>query len=59
MNELVHQILLPTTRQGMLAIVERLRVEEHIEGLILGGTELQLLLGEVKNKGIPYDQAPC
>ena len=54
MNELVHDILLPTTRQGMLAIVERLRVEEHIEGLILGGTELPLLLGDVKDAGIPF-----
>jgi aspartate racemase len=54
MNELVHDILLPTTRQGMLAIVERLRAEEHIEGLILGGTELPLLLGDVKDAGIPF-----
>ena len=54
MNELVHEIMLPETRAGMLAIVERLRVQEHIEGLILGGTELPLLLAGVKDAGIPF-----
>ncbi len=32
------------TRRGMIAIVERLRTEEEIDGVILGGTELPILL---------------
>jgi aspartate racemase len=32
------------TRRGVIAIVERLRDQEGIDGLILGGTELSLLL---------------
>jgi aspartate racemase len=54
MNELVNDVMLEETRQGMLAIVERLQVEENIDGLILGGTELPLLLRETKHAGIPF-----
>jgi aspartate racemase len=54
MNELVNGAFLPETRDRMLAIVERLKNEERIDGLILGGTELPLLLGKVKNAGIPF-----
>jgi aspartate racemase len=54
MNELVYGVFLPETQDGMLRIVERLKTEEHIDGLILGGTELPLLLGEVANAGIPF-----
>ena len=54
MNELVNGSFLPETRDRMLAIVERLKTEERIDGLILGGTELPLLLGRVKNAGIPF-----
>jgi len=54
MNELVHDILLPETRQQMLTIIERLRVQERIQGVILGGTELPLLLGGVKDAGIVF-----
>ena len=54
MNELVNGVFLPATRDGMLAIIERLRAEDHISGIILGGTELPLLLGGVKDAGIPF-----
>ena len=43
MGELVKGILLPETREQLLAIAERLRVEEGIEAMILGGTELPLI----------------
>ncbi len=46
MNELVKGIILPETRQRLLLIVDRLREQEGIDGLILGGTELSLILGE-------------
>ena len=54
MGELVKGIVLPETRQGLLRIVDRLREQEGIEGLILGGTELPLILGDVTDRGIPF-----
>lgn len=56
MNELVKGIFLPETRGRLLAIVERLKEREGIQGLILGGTELPLILREadVKDVGIPF-----
>ena len=53
MNELVNGIILPETRGRLLAIVERLKAQEGIEGLILGGTELPLILPEKTYSGIP------
>jgi aspartate racemase len=32
------------TREGVIALVERTRAEHDVEGVILGGTELPLLL---------------
>jgi aspartate racemase len=42
-GELVKAVFLPETRNGMLTVIERLRVEEKVQGVILGGTELPLL----------------
>jgi len=44
MGELVNGIFLPETRARLLEIARRLKEEEGIEGLILGGTELPLIL---------------
>lgn len=52
MSELVHGIILPETRQGLLAIAERLKERQGIEGLILGGTELPLILRDAVIPGI-------
>jgi len=41
------------TRAGVVAIVERLAVEERIDGVILGGTELPLLLRDSTIAGLP------
>lgn len=54
LGELLHGVFLPETRAGLLAIVERLELQEGIAGLILGGTELPLILGDVKDQGIPF-----
>jgi aspartate racemase len=54
MNELVNGIVSPTTRVGLVAIVDRLKVEDHIDGLILGGTELTLILGDTADHDIPF-----
>jgi aspartate racemase len=56
MNELVKGIFLPETRERLLTIAARLREQEGIQGLILGGTELPLILrdADVKDSGIPF-----
>ena len=41
------------TRRQVVALVDRLRVEEGVDGVILGGTELPLLLGVAMIAGIP------
>ena len=53
MSELVNGVILPETRERLLAIVGRLKDEEEISGLILGGTELPLILGGEMEQGIP------
>jgi len=54
MGELVKGIFLPETRAGLLTIVDRLQQKEGIQGLILGGTELPLILRDVPDRGIPF-----
>lgn len=53
MGELVNGLLRPETRERLLAIVHRLKVEERIDGLILGGTELPLILRDEAQAGLP------
>lgn len=52
MGELINGIFLDETRRNMLIIVEKLKIKHGIEGLILGGTELPLILRD-SNPGIP------
>jgi aspartate racemase len=52
MSELVNGIILDETRQKLLDIVEKLKEQFGIQGLILGGTELPLILRNT-NPGIP------
>jgi aspartate racemase len=54
MSELVKGVFLPETREGLLAIVDRLVEREKIEGVILGGTELPLILRDAEHHGIPF-----
>ena len=54
MRELVNGIFLAETRKELLAIVDRLRERTDIQGLILGGTELPLILRDVDTGGIPF-----
>jgi len=54
MGELVKGIFLPETRTGLLAIVDELKRHEGIQGLILGGTELPLILRDANHLGIPF-----
>lgn len=41
------------TRDGVISVIRRLREEEKIDGVILGGTELTLLLSDPVVEGIP------
>lgn len=52
-NELINGVFYPETRKGMLDIARALIDHEHIDGLILGGTELPLLLRDNSEIGIP------
>ena len=53
MSELVPGVFLPETRAGLLAIVDRLAQQFGIDGVILGGTELPLILRDPAHDGIP------
>jgi aspartate racemase len=53
MSELVDGVFLPETREGLLKIVDRLRRTQRIQGLILGGTELPLILTDETHSGLP------
>jgi len=52
-GELVPGDFRPETRQAFCTIIARLKREERIDGLVLAGTELPLLLREVPDLGIP------
>lgn len=54
LGELLNNVFSPETREGLLAIVDRLRERDDIEGLILGGTELPLILRDAEHNGIPF-----
>ncbi|NOT09152.1 MAG: amino acid racemase [Gemmatimonadales bacterium] len=51
--ELVHNQYLPQTRAGMVEVIGRMRQSSDIDGVILGGTELPLLLREGAPIGLP------
>ena len=54
MNELVNGTFLPDTRAGLLAIVDRMKGRDGIQGLILGGTELPLILQDQEHQGVCF-----
>jgi len=53
LNELVSGKFLPATRAGLLAIVDRMKASSNIDGVILAGTELPLILRDSEHNGIP------
>jgi aspartate racemase len=54
LNELVSGKFLPETRANLLAIVDRTKAKHDINGVILAGTELPLILRDAEYKGIPF-----
>ncbi|PYS45841.1 MAG: aspartate racemase [Acidobacteria bacterium] len=54
MTELVDGTVLEETKEGLLGIVARLKEDEKIQGLILGGTELPFILRDGDDADIPF-----
>jgi aspartate racemase len=54
MAELVAGVFLPETRARLLEIVDRMARQSRIDGVILGGTELPLILRDPSHNGIPF-----
>ena len=54
MNELVPGKFLAETRSGLLAIVDRMKAKSDIDGVILAGTELPLILRDPAHNRIPF-----
>jgi aspartate racemase len=52
-GELLSNVFLPETREQMLVIIERMKKRDSIEAVILGGTELPLLLRDSEYLGLP------
>jgi len=52
-SELVPGEFLPQTRAGLLAIIDRMKAKSDIDGVILAGTELPLILRNPDHNGIP------
>jgi aspartate racemase len=55
MNELVLGIVSPKTRDRLTFIARRMKADERIDGLVLGGTELSLILNDPQ---IPAGDGP-
>jgi aspartate racemase len=55
MNELVNGISLPQTRDRLLLLIDRMIERHEIEAVILGGTELPLILHDVPCKAMLLD----
>ena len=52
LNELLKDLFLPETRAALLAIADEMKARHGIEALILGGTELPLVLRDEEHNGI-------
>lgn len=53
-NELLQDVFAPETRARFLAIADEMKARDGIEGLILGGTEIPLLLRADEHNGIHF-----
>ena len=54
MDELINGIFLPETKLRLLQIVDQLKERSQVEGIILGGTELPLILREDEHNGVLF-----
>lgn len=53
-GELLLGIVKGETRDGLLAIVDRMRASDGIDGLVIAGTELSLVLRQDSHNGVPF-----
>ena len=53
MNDLVLGIILPETRERLLRILDKMKERDGVEALILGGTELSLIIKDTEHNGMP------
>jgi aspartate racemase len=53
LGELLKDIFRPETRAQLLRIADTMRARDGIEAVILGGTELPLLLRDAEHNGMP------
>jgi aspartate racemase len=53
LSELIPGKFLAETRENLLAIIDRLKAKMNIDGVILAGTELPLILREAMHNGVP------
>ena len=53
-GELLNNQFLPETRTKILSIAQRMKTEDGVEALVLAGTELPLLLRDVRTPGIAF-----
>lgn len=53
-GELLLGVVRDATREGLLTIVDRLREEQGIDGLVIAGTELSLVLRQDSHHGVPF-----
>ena len=53
LGQLLKDIFLPETRNKLLEIADTMRVRDGIQAVILGGTELPLLLRDEEHNGLP------
>ena len=54
LGELLKDVFRPETRAKLLAIADTMRARDGIEAVILGGTELPLLLRDETHNGMPF-----
>jgi len=54
LGELVQGLIRPETRERLLRIAHRLREREQVEAIILGGTELPLILRDAPGSTVPF-----
>jgi aspartate racemase len=53
LGELLKDVFLPETREKLLGIIHRMKERQQIQAMILGGTELPLILRGEQASGIP------
>jgi aspartate racemase len=52
-SELLRGLVLPETQSGLLSIADRMRERHAIDGLLLAGTELSLVVRQSSHQGMP------